>query len=516
MARTLRGMLLAMMVSSFLVALAQPATEWQRVLGGSYGDWTGAVQETADHGYIIAGWTFSHDGDVSGNHGSYDAWVVKLDGSGGIQWQKALGGTGEDRASCIQRSADGGYILAGYTLSNNGDVSGNHGGKDAWVVKLDSVGTMQWQRALGGTGDERASSIIRTADGGYCMAGGSTSVDGDVFGNHGSEDAWMVKLDSVGTMQWQRALGGTGDERAASVEPAVDGGYVMAGYTLSNNGDVPYNHGAEDAWLVRLDSTGTIQWQKTMGGTASDRANDVQLTTGGGYILAGMTSSSDGDVMGYHGGGDAWLVRLDDAGAILWQQALGGMNSDAANAIVQAEDGGYIMAGRASSNDGNVGGNHGSDDLWLVKLNGFGSIQWQRAMGGTNADEGSSIHQTTDGGYIVGGNAASNDGDVSGNQGYVDIWVIKSGPDGIGIHERSSPDVALRPNPTTGSVWLTWNGAHVPAAVKVLDICGRVLEVVRPNGDGQMLDFGHDKSGVYLVKVLFTDGTQALERVVKD
>lgn len=174
------------------------------------------------------------------------------------------------------------------------------------------------------------------------------------------------------------------------------------------------------------------------------------------------------------------------------------------------------MAGRASSNDGNVGGNHGSDDLWLVKLNGFGSIQWQRAMGGTNADEGSSIHQTTDGGYIVGGNAASNDGDVSGNQGYVDIWVIKSGPDGIGIHERSSPDVALRPNPTTGSVWLTWNGAHVPAAVKVLDICGRVLEVVRPNGDGQMLDFGHDKSGVYLVKVLFTDGTQALERVVKD
>lgn len=510
------GMLLPILVAATDDALAQPTVEWQQLLGGTYGDWAGSVQETADLGYIVAGWTFSNDGDVSGNHGGYDAWVVKLDSSGIMQWQKALGGTGEDRATCMQQSADGGYVLAGYTSSSNGDVMGNHGGKDAWVVKLDGLGVIQWQQVLGGSGEDRASAIHRTMDGGYCIVGGTASNDGDVSGNHGGEDVWVVKLDSVGTLQWQRTLGGTGDERAASVEPTSDGGYVLGGYTLSNNGDVTLNHGAEDAWVIKLDSTGNIQWQKTMGGTGSDRANAVQRTEDGGYILAGTTTSDDGGVIGYHGSGDAWLARLDDTGAILWQRALGGMDGDGANAIVQTGDGGYIMAGHASSIDGNVGGNHGSDDLWLVKVNSSGVIQWQRASGGTNADEASSIRPTSDGGYVVAGSAGSNDGDVSGNHGYVDVWVIKLAMEGVGIHEWYSPSMDLHPNPTTGSVSLMWSEARVASSITVLDVSGRTLETVPPIGNGQMLDLGGYASGLYLVKVLFVDGTEAEGRVLKE
>ena len=291
-----------------------------------------------------------------------------------LEWQHPLGGTGDEEANAIQQTTDGGYIMAGWTGSNDGDVTGNHGGSlygDAWVVKLDGSGISQWQHALGGTGDDVASAIQQTTDGGYIMAGWSGSYDGDVSGNHGGGDAWVIKLDGNGTLQWQRALGGTDIDAAVSVQQTTDGGYIMAGITGSNDGDVSGNHGGtvhQDAWLVKLGGTGNIQWQHALGGTYIDVAGSVQQTTDGGYIIAGGTGSNDGDVSGGHGGWDAWVVNLDNIGSLQWQHALGGTGSDWAYGIQQTTDGGYIMAGYTSSNDGDVSGNHGSDDAWIVKL----------------------------------------------------------------------------------------------------------------------------------------------------
>ncbi len=142
----------------------------------------------------MAGHAQSNNGDVTGYHGGRDYWVVKLDGSGNIQWQKCLGGTGAENAYSIQHTADGGYIVAGSSLSNNGDVAGNHGGYDYWVVKLDGSGNIQWQKCLGGTNYDEAYSIQQTADGGYVVAGWAGSNNGDVSGNHSSSDFWLVKL----------------------------------------------------------------------------------------------------------------------------------------------------------------------------------------------------------------------------------------------------------------------------------------------------------------------------------
>jgi len=255
---------------------------------------------------------------VSGNNGGGDAWVVKLTSTGAIQWQKTLGGTDSDGANSIQQTTDGGYIVAGTTNSNDGDVSGNHGAyptSDFWVVKLDSLGTIQWQKTLGGTGGETAYSIQQTADGGYIVAGNTKgSNDGDVSGNNGDLDAWVVKLTSTGNIQWQKALGGTGIDGATSIQQTMDGGYIVAAGTASNDGDVfGYHGGSGDSWVVKLDSLGTIIWQKTLGGTRGEIVYSIQQTMDGGYVMAGITYSNDGDVSGHYFPttlADIWVVKL--------------------------------------------------------------------------------------------------------------------------------------------------------------------------------------------------------------
>ncbi len=187
-----------------------------------------------------------------------------------IQWEKALGGTGYDYATSIVQTSDGGYIVAGYSYSNDGDVTGNHGSADYWVVKLDNTGSISWQKSLGGSGDDEAASIVQTSDGGYIMAGSSNSNDGDVTGNHGSYDCWVVKLDNTGSVSWQKSLGGTGGDLASSVEQTSDGGYIVAGQSYSTDGDVTGNHGVADCWVVKLDDTGSISWQKSLGGSNAD------------------------------------------------------------------------------------------------------------------------------------------------------------------------------------------------------------------------------------------------------
>jgi len=401
-----------------------PQIVWQKCLGGSRLDEANSVQQTADGGCIVAGDTNSTDGDVSGNRGARDAWLVKLDSVSTIQWQKCLGGSRYDEANSVQQTTDG-YIVAGDTNSNDDDVSGNHGNYDAWVVKLDSVSTIQWQKCLGGSRYDYAINIQQTTDGGYIVAGLTNSTNGDVSGNHGNYDAWVVKLDSVGNIQWQKCLGGSHNEEANSVQQTADRGYIVVGDTNSTDGDVSGNHGNYDAWVVKLDSAGNIKWQKCLGGSRYDEANSVQQTADGGYIVAGDTNSIDGNVKGNHGNYDSWVVKLDKVGNIRWQKCLGGSRNEEAISIQQITDKGYIVAGDTNSTDGDVSGNHGDYDSWVVKLDSIGHIQWQKCMGGSAYDDSWSARQTTDGRYIAAGLTFSNDGDVSGNHGNGDAWAVK-------------------------------------------------------------------------------------------
>jgi hypothetical protein len=406
-----------------------------------------SIIQTSDRGYIIVGGTNSKNGNVSENHGLDDVWVVKINSLGIVEWQKCFGGSGTEEADCIIQTKDKGYAICGWTNSNDGDVFGYHGGfADAWVLKIDSLGNIQWQKCLGGTDRDEANSIIQTSDGGYAVAGFTAStniVEG--FINHGGtgDDAYIIKLDSIGTVIWQKCYGGTGQEAAGSIIQTADGGFIFDGSTDSYNGDVSGNHGdstvygiSADFWVVQLDPFGRIIKQKCFGGSASEYATCIIRTNDNGYILTGQTSSKDGDVSGYHLGihphaHDVWVIKVDSSFNILWQKCLGGSKDEAGFSIILTNDGGYAITGITNSNDGDVSGKHGgisdSTDIWVVKIDSVGTIEWQKCLGGTGREYGYAIIQTADSGYAIYGRTESNDGDVSGNHGSADIWIVKLG-----------------------------------------------------------------------------------------
>ena len=492
-----------------------PALQWQSALGGSDLDRAYAVQQTTDGGYIIAGDTRSNDGDVTGNHGGWDFWVVKLDASGEMEWQKALGGSLEDVANCIQQTTDGGYIVAGKTASNDGDVTGNNGTWDFWVVKLDAVGAIVWQKTLGGSALDSASSTQKTDDCGYIVARWPGSTDGDVTGNHGQNDFWVVKLDAAGSIVWQKALGGSDIDIAYSVHQLASGAYVVAGQTYSSDGDVMGFHGLHDIWIVKLTSSGSLLWQRVYGGTWGELTYSIQETSDGGFIVAGNTNSNDGDIVCSPIVGGFWVLKLDAVGNMVWQKCAGGSNGADARSVQQTIDGGYIVAGKTASNDGDVSGNHGGGDAWVVKLDASGNLAWQKCLGGSSSEVANSIQQTSDGGYIVAGQTSSNDGDVSGHHGNGDFWVVKLDSTNTGVGEIRAPAFTISPNPSDGLVLVNTGRNLSNASITLTDAMGRELLREQMKGHEQVLDLRDRPKGLYLISLRAAEGIASQRLVIE-
>ena len=354
---------------------ASGALQWQVCVGGSGTDLLNTIIQTSDGGYAVAGATASSS--LPRYHSGGDAYVVKLDNIGNVQWQNCYGGSEPDEANSIIQTSDGGFVMAGYSESNNGDLTGNHGDEDAWVVKLNSAGTIVWQKNYGGSYYDVANSIVQTSDGGYvAMAGSTNSNDDDInsgenHGTPGTNDEWVVKLDNTGGIEWQKCLGGTRDDYATSIIQIKGGGYAVAGYTDSDDSDVSGNHGHgnDDYWVVKLDDVGNLLWQKCLGGSDIDDAYSIIQTNDSGYAVAGFSSSYDQEVSGDYGQFDFWVVKLNDTGAIQWQKHLGGTSYDQATSLIQTSDGNYVIAGVTSSNDSDIkGNNHGGEDMWVVEL----------------------------------------------------------------------------------------------------------------------------------------------------
>ena len=492
------------------VVVAQPSIQWQKTLGGTLNDEARCVQQITDGGFIVAGYTVSDDGDIEENYGFFDIWVIRFDSLGVVKWKRNYGGSNHDGAYAIQQTLDGGFVLTGVTESNDDDVIGNHGGKDAWVLKLDSSGGIQWQKCLGGSGWDEAWDIQLTLDGGYILAGRSSSTDGDVTGNHGALDFWVVRLDISGEIEWQKSLGGSDYDFGYSIYPTSDGGYIVAGESQSIDGDITGNPGGLAAWVVKLNFEGKIEWQKAMGGSYIDRANEILQTREGGYIVFGQTDSNDGDVSGNHGGSDLWAVKLSDIGIMEWQRALGGSSEDYGTSICQTNDGGFIMTGLINSINGDVTGNHGGGDLWVVKLSETGVIQWQKALGGTKLEFGYSIRETNDYGFIVAGYAWSNNGDVSGVQGKSDFWIIKLSSESSPTSEVETQALQVYPNPAKNTLYLNIPASSGAAetqtlSVQITDFLGRVLSHQTISLD-QSIDLSALPNGLYLLSAITPDG----------
>jgi hypothetical protein len=409
-----RGLILALLNVSLVALFTQSAyaVTFAKTYGGTSDDRASSVQRTSDGGYIVAGRTYSF------GEGSWDILLIKTNENGDRVWSKTYGGTDEDRASSVQQTTDGGYIVAGETWSFG------EGSSDIFLIKTDENGNVQWAKTYGGTSWDEASSVQQTSDGGYIVAGITLS-----FGA-GSWDIFLIKTDANGNIIWAKTYGGTGNDLASSVQQTSDGGYIVAGYTDSFgvSGDI---------FLIKTDAYGNIIWAKTYGGTDYDGASSIQQTSDGGYIVAGTTLSFGEGVY------DIFLIKTDANGNVQWAKTYGGTEYDLASSVQQTSDGGYIVAGWTYSFLGGVG-------IFLIKTDENGDVQWAKTYRGTGWDEASSVQQTSDGGYIVAGYTNSF------GAGWDDIFLIKTDENGdIGscsIVQDFSPTVnTVLPTVTTYS-----------------------------------------------------------------
>jgi hypothetical protein len=378
------------------------ALAWSKTYGGTNADYASSVVQTNDGGYAIAGYTSSY------GSGKKDFFLVKTRADGTLEWNKTYGGTNDDYANSLVQTNDGGYALLGFTNSFGA------GNGDFWLVKTNSAGTMLWNKTYGGTNSDYAYSLVQTADGGYALAGSTYSYGA------GSPNGWLVKTDSAGNKQWNKTYGGASYDEARSLVQTGDGGYALAGDTNSFGGGY-------DFWLVKTDSDGLSQWNKTYGGKNSDSAWTVVQTDDGGYALAGSTSSYGA------GSNDFWLVKTDWAGNAQWNKTYGGTNSDLGTSLVQTADGGYALAGSTYSFGA------GYFDFWLVRTDAGGTLLWNRTCGGANFDLGPSLVQTADGGYALAGSTSSY------GSGNYDAWLIKINPEMNREHQRNLGGTILIP-----------------------------------------------------------------------
>ncbi len=409
--------------------------QWQKRYGGSYVDNLRSVIQTDDHGYIMAGTSQSVDGDVSGNYGSQDWWIVKTDSLGNIEWEQNYGGTERDWVSEIVQTKDRGYIIAGRTYSSDIDVKHNYGASDCWVVKIDSVGKIEWEKCFGGSKEDEARSVIETSDGEYIVVGYATSDDGLVQGSHNAErglgDIWILKIDKLGNIKWQQCYGGTGRDSPASIEETHDKGFVIAGYTGSMDGDIGARTSSEGIFVFKLDMDGTIVWKKMLGiHNAYTNCYDVHQTSDGGYIVLGYLESFWPDAEIITKERDCWIHKLDKDGNIEWVRLYGGDKDDLGRSICETEDKGFIIVGYSESNPEHKPYSV-SDDLWAFKLDQNGFKEWEKYFEFETTEEGWDVHQTHDKGYIIAGSPIR-------KQSSYDYWLIKLFSDDTYIQSDTS------------------------------------------------------------------------------
>lgn len=485
-----------------------PTLEWQLCIGGSDPDYGTHVTTLPDGGYAIGGTTLSSDGDVSGFHGDNDIWAMKVTASGQLEWERAIGGSDFEEGTCLTSTSDGGFLVGGYTYSNDGDIIMLNGSSDALLTKFSATGEVEWIKTVGGPSDEAAFAIQQTSDGGYIM-GGVILTDTTWF------DLWIAKLDATGEIQWEQSAGGSDDDRAFSVLETTDGGYLAAGVSSSIDGDVTNNHGGSDVWLVKVDGSGNMQWEKSFGGSGGDETRSIVRTDDGGYLFAGKTNSSNGDVSSYHGGGDVWVVKLDGTGDLEWERCYGGSSLDNARQVIRSGSSGYILSGGTYSVNGDVSFNHGNGDAWLIELDGTGDVIWEKTFGGTGLDFGHALSTTISGGLVLAGVTMSNDGDVSGNHGAQDCWVVGLEPGSVGLHEHVGTPLQLWPNPSSDLVRIAGYALHPGALVLLSDMLGRVRSTQVVHGSSCTFDVSASPPGVYELTVLSASERTTVRLVVE-
>ena len=409
--------------------------EWVKNFGGSGEDTGQSIIQTIDGGYAILGFSNSLDGDLQYKTLEVnDYWLLKLDAEGNLQWNQTYGGSKDDRGQSLVQTFDGGYALTGYAMSDDGDGSVNQGFHDNWLLKLDASGAIEWEKSFGFSGHDHSYDILQTDDGGFFFTGflditsaradGNTE-KGNTLTRHGVGEFWGTKIDASANLQWRGYFGGSNNDRSHAVVRSEDGGFVMAGFSESDDFDISSTQGSYDYWLVKIDGQGNFLWERSFGGSGIEISYDIDNTLDGGYVVAGNSFSVDGDIGNYKGESDFWLIKVDDFGKLIWERSYGGTGFDAAQAVRSSKDGGYYVVGNSKSSDLDATSNSGENDIWIIKTDNQGSLIWQQSFGGTGIDFGYDVVEGRDGSVVLVGASQSSDFPDITSKGKTDLIVIK-------------------------------------------------------------------------------------------
>lgn len=421
------GVCFSLMLLCLPASAQAPDILWEHGNGGNGDDRARDVIETPDGGFLTVGYGNSTDGDMEDQHGLDDWLAVKADAEGNPEWSKVYGGSDYDYCYAACNAFGGGYMLAGNTRSTDGDVTFNHGLTDAWLIKTDTLGNIQWQKTYGGSSYDGILDILPTTDGKYLLVCWANSSDGDVSGHHGAlySDYWLVKIDTAGAILWQHCYGSNAMDGPFSALETKNGDFVVAGYTEGFDGDVTaYHGGVTDFWVIRMDSAGNLLWEKCLGGSGEDDGYAITEGPGQGFLVAGATDSDDDMVTGFHGWEDVWVVALDSLGSLLWERTYGGTGAEEAHSVCRFDQNTFFFSGVCWGVDGDVEATYGNTDGWVVALDSTGAILWSQNYGGSDDDFLYKIRKTASGDLVMAGYSASTDFDVTPSWPGINFWTV--------------------------------------------------------------------------------------------
>ena len=490
----------------------------QKCFGGTDEELNPSIVKTADGGYAMACWAISTNGDLTANKGSYDIWVTKLNSVGVITWQKNYGGSGRDQSFKIIQLKNGGFLVSGHTLSNDGDISGLHAAQDGLLMKIDPNGVLVWTKCYGGTGEDELFSVNETTDGKFIAVGYTNSADGQVTGNHGMKDLWIIKTDSNGKLLWQKCYGGTLDDMAYATCLATSvNNFFVVGTTASSDGNLTANKGGYDAWMLKIDSSGAILNSINNGGAADDAWRDVIATNDAGCATIGDTKSNTVDVSGNHGAQDIWCGKYNSTYTFSWGVCIGGTASEIGTTIIQLSDNSYSICGYGNSTDLDFLGTHGANDAVIGLVSQTGVLRGTKCYGGGFSEVSSCLvndgGSATIGTYTMVCTTGSNNLDVSGNHGANDIWFVKLSVALGMIHPSHFNEVKVYPTPINSELNIETDFESFNYSL--MDINGKnLVENAQHFNKSLTIQCGDMKPGIYVL-TLEHDSNKAIYRIVK-
>jgi hypothetical protein len=401
-----------------------------QTFGGSKNDSINSIVATRDGGYAVLGYTQSNDFDIiDKSNESFDFWVMKFSSEDKLLWNKTFGGSDDDKGVDIVATNDGGFAVLGAASSSDLDVSLNAGSQDFWMLKITAEGEVLWEKSFGFSGSDKGISLINTVDNGFLVTGVLDVSASGGQGNsksavrHSGGDIWVLKLSSTGTLDWSKYFGGSFTDTPFGVVETSNNEYIIAASSDSEDFNISNNKGTYDFWILKISSNGTLIWEQSFGGSEIDEPRAITATNDGNFIIVGDTRSSDIDVSVNSGAADLWMIKIASDGTLIWEKTIGASSFDVARSIFKTQDHGFVIAG--SSRSSNAGfTNQGQNDAWILKVNSSGEIDWQKIVGGSGVDFLYDVVELNNKTIIAVGESGSSNIDITENKGFSDALII--------------------------------------------------------------------------------------------